>query len=129
MISSWAQERYNNRFRLISANTTNSTLFKAGVVKLGRYHLSNNGTTIAYLKIYDKATAPTVGTDIPIITIGIPSGATYNGSSVVSGGGWCSGHLGLPILLGLGIGITSVASDADTTAVALNQVTVLLTAE
>ena len=46
----------------ILANTTNSTNVKATFGQAYVIRASNNGATIAYLKLYDKATAPTCGT-------------------------------------------------------------------
>ena len=59
--------------RLLSAAaTTNATSVKAtpGVVK--RVIGTSKAATDRFLKFYDKATAPTVGTDVPIMTILIP---------------------------------------------------------
>jgi len=51
-----------------SAATTNATLIKStpgyGFTIMGY----NNNAAARYLKIYNKATPPTVGTDIPILT-------------------------------------------------------------
>ena len=33
---------------------------------------SNPTATAAYLKLYNKASAPTVGTDVPVLTITLP---------------------------------------------------------
>jgi len=43
-----------------------------------------NGAAITYLQIYDKASAPVVGTDTPIATYPIPANATFNQG--ISGG-------------------------------------------
>lgn len=113
--ASWAQEKYSKRFRLVSAATVNNTLFAAGPVKLGRFFFSNSLGTIAFVKIYDKATAPVAGTDTPILTLCVP-GATTGGISI--------GLLATALVNGFGIAITAVGTDADTTSVGLGQVVV-----
>ena len=118
-IPSWAQENYTSKFRLLSANTTNATLVRAGVAKLGWLIVGNVGAAVAYLKLYDKATAPTVGTDTPIATFMIPGSTTGGSPQIIP--------LYIPINLGIGIGTTGLMIDSDTTAVALNQVSVFLT--
>lgn len=58
-----------------------------------------------YVKLYDTSSAPTVGTDIPVMTIYVPSGAT---SAVHHGNG-------LAFSAGIGIAATVAMGDADTT--------------
>ena len=99
-----------------SAATTNSTLVKSTAGTLFNLVVSNTGAAAAYLKLYNKATAPTVGTDIPVITIPVAA------SGMVS---VPFGTLGHRFATGIGLGITGGAADNDTTAVALNQVKVL----
>lgn len=96
----------------MSAATTNSTLVAAGKQRLDRITLTNNAVTAKFFKVYDKDTAPTVGTDVPIATFGIAAGGTLNMS-----------NLNLLVLLGLGFAITGAVPDADATAVVLNDVT------
>lgn len=117
-IPSWAQENYSSRFKLISANSTNATLVRAGVAKLGWLIVGNVVGTVAYVKIYDKATAPTVGTDAPIMTFMIPGSTTGGSPQIIP--------LYLPINLGIGIAVTGLPADSDTTAVALAQVVLTL---
>jgi hypothetical protein len=102
-------------FRLLSAATTNSTLVQGKPCALQSIIASNTGT-IAFLKFYDKVTAPTVGTDTPIWTVVVPA------SGQVS----ISLPAGVKFASGLGIGITGLVADNDATAVASNQVIVNL---
>lgn len=103
-------------YKLISANSTNSTLVHAGTTRLASYFVSNQNASARFVKLYDKATAPTVGTDVPKWTIAIPGGSAANLSFAE------------PILfvLGLGIGTTTGVADADTGAVAATEVVVNL---
>lgn len=101
-------------FKLISAATTNSTLVKNSLVSIGTIVVSNASTSAKYLKLYNKATAPTVGTDIPTDTILIPAGQTIT----------IAYSVGKRFTTGLGIAITGAVADADATVVALNDVIV-----
>ena len=103
--------------RLISsAASTNATLVKAGSVRLFKILLHSNRGSDCYLKIYDKATTPVVGTDTPIATITIPNAGgqipTFDfGSSPAT------------FVNGLGYAITSGSADSDTGAIAANDIT------
>lgn len=63
-------------FHLISAATTNATVIKAAPGFLASLYLSNANAAVRFVKFYDKATAPTVGTDIPVFTILVPINGT-----------------------------------------------------
>ena len=101
-------------YHLVAANSTNSTLISAGQHTVYSVELGGVGSVPAFLKIYDKATAPTCGTDTPVKVLIIPAAATAaNGA-----GSNVPFPVGINILNGLGICITGVVTDADTTAVA-----------
>lgn len=53
---------------LSSTNTTNSTLVKASAGTVLSVTGFNTNASARYLKLYSKATAPTVGTDVPLVT-------------------------------------------------------------
>ena len=55
-----------------SAATTNATNVKGSAGTVYGLAIMNTNAAVRYLHIYDKATAPTVGTDTPIITIPVP---------------------------------------------------------
>jgi len=97
--------------RVQSAASTNATSVKASAGQIYTIALTNN-STIAFLKLYNKASAPTVGTDTPIATYAIPANGvlalSFNGKSFA---------------LGIAYAITNLVADADTTAVAANQIT------
>lgn len=98
-------------YKLTSAGSTNSTLVKAGSTKLGFIHVINTVSAILYLKLYDKLTAPTIGTDVPVQTYAIPHTSTAGAGFVLRFGD------GLRFQLGLGFGMTTAAADASTAAV------------
>jgi hypothetical protein len=98
--------------KVAAANTANSTLVKTGAVSLTGISLTNKSSGIIYFKFYNKATAPTVGTDVPVLVIGLPATSTTMHH-------WPEG---IPFSLGLGYGIVTDVTDAGTTAVAANDV-------
>lgn len=105
----------NTTHHLISAASTNSTLVKATALTINSLVVSNNGAAAAYFKLYSKNTAPTVGTDTPVLTMLIP----VNGTVIYD-----CGPCGWRLAAGTGYGITGGMAIADTAAVALNQVSV-----
>ena len=105
-----------------SAASTNGALILTGTSGLHAFYATNTGATAAFVKLYNKATAPTVGTDVPAMIIPVPAAV----SGVPGVATLPIGHNGFRFALGLGIAITGAAADADTTAVAANQVKVML---
>ena len=98
-------------FRLISEATTNETVVKASAGQLTTITaVSLNDAAVSYLKLYDKATAPVLATDIPVMTIAIPTNA--QGAGIV-----------IPIPNGLnfsnGIALALTSGIEDTNAVAV----------
>lgn len=57
---------------VISTASTNAVNVKNGVGVLCALQVSNINAAIRYLKLYNKASAPTVGTDTPVMTIMLP---------------------------------------------------------
>jgi hypothetical protein len=109
-------------FILNSAATTNGALILTGSSGLQAFYATNIGATVAFVKLYNKATAPTVGTDVPAMIITVPAAvAGVPGSVEIT-----PGFNGYRFALGLGIAITGAVADADTTAVAAGQVKVIL---
>jgi hypothetical protein len=100
-----------------SAASTNATSVKASAGTVYGIVASNTGAAAAFVKLYNKASAPTVGTDVPVLTIPIPA------SSAVS---LNLGALGHRFATGIALAITNLAADSDTTAVAAAQVKVLM---
>lgn len=103
--------RYN------SAATTNATSVDASPAKLFSVVASNVTGSTKYLKLYNKASAPTVGTDTPFLVIPIPA---------TSGVSQQYGIYGMYFDTGLAFAITGGAADSDTTAVAVGDVKVVL---
>ena len=110
------------QFFLNSAATTNATLVSAGSTGLASLYATNIGGTVAFIKLYNKATAPVVGTDIPVMIIDLPAAGTAPGKHNLIAG---SSPFRFP--LGLGLAITGGFADADTVAVAAGQVKIAIT--
>ena len=107
---------------LNSAASTYGALILTGTSGLQAFYATNEGAAVAYVKLYNKATAPTVGTDVPEMIIPVPAAA----SGVPGVANPRIGFSGFRFPLGLGIAITGAAVYTDTTAVAVGQVKVKL---
>jgi hypothetical protein len=92
-------------------------LVKTGVANLYSIIVSNDTGTKCYLKFYDKATAPVVGTDATLMTFPIPANSTV----IIP-----INAIPLKFSLGIGIGASGLIADSDTTATSANQCMVKL---
>jgi hypothetical protein len=100
--------------RLVTAaNNTNATLGRAGPVCLRQFTGYNAAATVRYIKFYNKVSAPTVGTDTPVLTYAAAPTAAFNVQLPEEG---------LYFNLGLGFGIVTGSGDSDTTAPSANDV-------
>lgn len=97
-----------------SAATTNATVGKASAADLFSVTAYNANAAVRYLKIYNKATAPTVGTDAPTLTLGLPPSASVSFT-----------FDSLYFSAGLSFALTTGAADADATAVGAGDVVAL----
>lgn len=106
---------------LNSAASTNDVLILTGTSGLQAFWATNTGAAVAFVKLYNKATAP-ASTDVPAMIIPVPAavGGVPGTAQIIPG---FSGHR---FALGLGIRITGLVADNDTTAVAAGQVKVML---
>jgi hypothetical protein len=85
-----------------AAASTNATSAKALSGDLHVVNGNNAAGALRYLKFYNKASAPTVGTDVPVITLALPTGAfSFN----------LNGHY---FSTGIAYALTTGAVDADT---------------
>lgn len=91
-------------YHAISSSGTNSTNVKNAAGMLYGLSISNSNAAARFFKLYDKATAPTVGTDTPKRTIQIPANATVITAFPV----------GLAFTSGIGYGCTTGIADTDT---------------
>ena len=107
---------------LNSLATTNIALILTSTSGLHAFYATNTGATAAFVKLYNKATAPVLATDVPAMIIPVPAAvAGVPGVATLP-----IGHSGFRFALGLGIAITGGVADTDATAVAAGQVKVIL---
>jgi TM2 domain-containing membrane protein YozV len=107
---------------LNSAAGTNLALILTGTSGLHAFYATNTGAAVAYVKLYNKAAAPVLASDVPAMIMVVPA-------AVGGVPGVCTlpiGFQGFRFALGLGIAITGGAADTDATAVAAGQVKVML---
>ena len=105
-----------------SAASTNAALILTGTSGLCALYATNDAATPAFVKLFNKATAPVPSTDVPEMIIEVPA-------AVGSGLGKAElspGFNAYRFPLGLGIAITGGRADGDTTSVAAGQVKVKL---
>ncbi len=92
--------------RLISAAaTTNATVVKGSAGRLYKIRGYNAAAAVRYLKLYNKATAPTVGTDTPVATIALAPSAVFDLDM---------SDIGQYFATGIGFALTTGSADADT---------------
>lgn len=97
-------------FRLLSsAATTNATLVKNAAGRMFLITGRNNAAAIRYLKFYNKNSAPTVGTDVPVLTIALDASAKFEIDL---------NPYGQFFTTGIAFAITGAVADNDTTAIA-----------
>ena len=94
---------------LTSAASTNATSVKTTAGNLMEASLFNVTAAAVSLKFYNKASAPTVGTDVPILTVTVAAGATWQAEF---------GRFGKRFTTGIAYAITALPIATDTTAIA-----------
>jgi len=96
--------------RDIDLDQTSPALIKAGSVKVHGWIIYNDSGATHYVKLYNKATAPVIAEDTPVMTIGIKTLETATFSS----------EIGIDFPLGLGWVCTTGIADNNTGAPAAN---------
>lgn len=92
-------------YNVVSAASTNAAVVKATAGSLYEVTVSNVTATPIYVKFYNKATAPTVGTDVPILTLPVPANTTLSTEF---------GAVGKRFATGIGVAATAAAVATDT---------------
>jgi hypothetical protein len=97
-------------YHAVAAGSTNLATVKASAGQLFGWNIFNNAAYPIYVKLFNKASNPLLGTDVPVRTIGIQAGTetTFFNS------------LGMVFSLGIAVAITKLIADADATAVLAN---------
>jgi hypothetical protein len=98
----------------ILAATTNTQLVITGAKNLFTIDVSNDSATKFWLKIYNKATAPTVGTDVPVLRYLVLANTVQEFQ--------IPQHYGAYFSLGIGFATTGAVADSDTTAITAGSV-------
>lgn len=91
-------------YNLVTTASTNAAIVKSTAGTLYEITVSNVTATPAFVKIYNKATAPTVGTDTPVLTIPVAASTTVPIQF---------GALGKRLSAGIGIAVTAAALATD----------------
>lgn len=99
--------------RVKAAATTNATSLKASAGNIASIDVFNVAAYSVFLQLYNKASAPTVGTDVPVWTIPIAAGTGFSRSFPT----------GKSFATGIAYAITKLQADTDTTAVVANDLT------
>lgn len=107
-------------YKLISAATTNATSVKASAGTLYMITASNVNAAVRYLKLYNKASAPTVGTDVPVFTFAIPGNTAGAGTNIPIP------NVGINFSTGIAFALTTEITDTGATAVAASEISINL---
>ena len=99
-----------NTYKLISTVSTNSNVVKNSPGNLYSIIAIGLTSTVRYLKLYNKATTPVVGTDVPVMTIPIPANTQGAGVAIPF-------SMGVNFSNGISIAITANVDDNDNTAI------------
>ena len=110
-----AQSLQATAFSSITGPSSNSTLVTgAGQTLLKWIVATNTGANTNYLRLYNKATAPTCGTDVPIIRIPLlPTSATSSNGQFVMAFDDTRFTLGIGFCVTKGTGADNDATAAD----------------
>jgi len=98
----------------VSAASTNATSLKGSAGQVGFITASNVNAAMRYLKLYNKATAPTVGTDTPVLVLPIPGNTAGAGIALSFGPG-------IEFTTGIAWALTTGAANSDTGAVSASE--------
>lgn len=111
--TTWDRDRKpSGASRIVSAAaSTNATSAKASAGDLFRVMGYNAAITVRYLKFYNKASAPTVGTDVPVLTIALAPSSAFERSLDA-----------LYFSTGIAYAMTTGSADADTGALTAGDV-------
>jgi len=99
---------FTSYYKLLSLASTNANNIKSTPATIGFMTCSNSANGSRYLKLYNKASAPVVGTDVPTFTFEIPANGHRD---------FVFPAMGLNFTNGLSIAMTLGVSDANNGAV------------
>ncbi|WP_437606634.1 hypothetical protein WMF20_37560 [Sorangium sp. So ce834] len=96
-------------YRNVSLSDTGQSV-KSSAGQVFGWHLANWGSSVAFVKLYNTAATPTVGTTEPALTLMVPAGQVVSAEHTN----------GIAFANGIGIGATAAASDNNTSAPGVN---------
>lgn len=104
-------------------------VIKPGPGVVTEYYIGNTSSSARYVKFYDKATAPTIGTDTPYRTIYLPGSSAANLNNSPPAVPVKDGSSGQPWTFtnGISYGVTANPADNDSTAPSNNDIIINLT--
>lgn len=101
-------------YHLVAANSNNATVLKATPGNVYSVQVFGIGAAPAYLKFYNKATAPTCASDAVVAQVMIPAASTAaNGAGAVA-----SFSVGKAFTAGIAFCVVTGIADSDNTSVA-----------
>lgn len=103
-------------YHLISAASTNAAVIKSGPGAVVGYMIGNTSVQMEFVKLYDKSSTPTVGTDVPLVVLPVPTASAANVAYDFS----------VEFQNGIGIATTLGVGDGDSTAVGANDLAVTI---
>jgi hypothetical protein len=95
-------------YKFTAAASTNAASIKATAGRVVGYHFTNLTAAPKFVRLFNKASAPTVGTDSPQLVIPIPANGYVNHSQ----------EGGVGFATGIAFACTGAAADLDNTAIA-----------
>jgi hypothetical protein len=93
--------------RRFSTADTNIAVIKGSAGQIGGWYCQNTTAAVKYLKLYNKTTNPTIGTDVPAMTVPLPVGFSQS-----------MPYTGIAFGTGMSMAIVGGYLDADATALA-----------
>jgi hypothetical protein len=106
---------------LISAESTNATSVKTSAGTIGTLTVTNSTASLKWIRLFNKASAPTVGTDTPVLNFQIPPNSMQHINTAFAG---------IRLNLGIAYAITGGAATeavTDSTAVGAGDIVLAMT--
>lgn len=101
-----------NIHKMLTAATTNGANLKTTAARVYGYHYANTTAAWKYVRLYNKASAPTVGTDSPVMVIPLPPNSAVTAEMAYPAA----------FATGLSIAVTGGSPDLDATVTAVGDV-------
>lgn len=100
-----------SRYSTVLLSGTNATMVKSAAGQIYAIYAFNINSAAIWLKLYDRASNPTPGTDTPILRFAIPGNLAGGGFVMTTDGKGC------PVSTGIAFSATMGINDSDATAI------------